>query len=636
MRLYFVNAEALLPALRLMEAELSFSLSSSSEAELVIAVTETETDKLTVRYDGHSAEISYGAVGAGEGKVRFLRGLSLLLARIRRGETRIAITETPLFSTNGAMVDMSRNAVMKPDYVKTMLRMMARMGMNTYMLYTEDTYEIENRPYFGHLRGRYTKEELKDLDAYAQVLGIELIPCIQMLGHLATHLRWGAAYPYKDTQNALLVGADETYRLLDDMLKTIKTCFHSRRIHIGMDETHDLGTGASLDKNGYHERRELYFAHLRRVVDLVHAYDLEPMMWSDMFFRLAGKDIPGYSDYDVRVRFSDEITALAPDGVQKVFWDYYRPNEEFYAENIDKHETYLGKNTLFAGGIWCWSGHCPLFSRSRRNSIPALAACRKKGIREVIATVWHNGAECSLLLSMAGLAWYADYDYRGAFDEDGARETLFAACGVDYDDFMVCEAPEYPHGGDYPTTRAMLYNDPLIGNVDAHIKGLDTKPYYETVKKRLTEAGKHKGIFTPAFDVILALTDLLADKADFGVRLRAAYDADDREALSLLAAECDRITEKLTVLKNTHYRAWMEYNKPFGWEVFDIRYGGLLCRFATTKERICSYLDGTVSEIGELLAPRLRLDCWDENAEPKFGGGFLWNQYAAYATVNKL
>lgn len=636
MKLYFEHGDALLDALRLMEDELSFTLSERAGAELIVTVTRTEADTLCVRYDGNAAEISYGAVGVGAGTVRFLRGLSLLLARIRRGERTVTIRETPLFRTNGAMVDMSRNAVMKPDYVKTMLRMMARMGMNTYMLYTEDTYEIENRPYFGHLRGRYTKEELKELDAYAQVLGIELIPCIQMLGHLATHLRWGAAYAYKDTQNALLVGADETYRFLDDMLKTVKECFHSRRIHIGMDETHDLGTGASLDKNGYHERKALYFAHLTRVVEMVRAYELEPMMWSDMFFRLAGKDIPGYSDYDVRVQFTDEIMSLAPDGVQKVFWDYYRPNEDFYTQNIEKHETYLGKNTLFAGGIWCWSGHCPLFSRSKRNSVPALDACRKTGIREVIATVWHNGAECSLMLSVAGLAWYADYDYRGCFDEDGVRETLYAACGVDYDDFLACEAPEYPGGGEYPTTRAMLYNDPLIGNVDAHIKGLDTKPFYMCALARLETARADKGIFTPAFDVILALTDLLSDKADFGVRLKAAYDAQDRDALASLAAECDRMIEKLTVLKNAHYRAWMEYNKPFGWEVFDIRYGGLLARFATAKERILAYLGGTVAEIPELCAPRLRADCLSENAEPRFGGGFLWNQYATYATVNKL
>jgi N-acetyl-beta-hexosaminidase len=91
------------------------------------------------------------------------------------------------------MIDVSRNPVTNLDTVKFMLRKMALMGMNTYMLYTEDTYEIKGRPYFGHLRGRYTKEEIKALDAYAAMLGIELIPCIQVLGHLATYLHHAAA-----------------------------------------------------------------------------------------------------------------------------------------------------------------------------------------------------------------------------------------------------------------------------------------------------------------------------------------------------------------------------------------------------------------------------------------------------------
>lgn len=59
------------------------------------------------------------------------------------------------------------------------------------MLYTEDTYEVNDEPYFGYVRGRYTKEEMKELDAFAGSLGISLIPCIQTLAHLKATFRWG-------------------------------------------------------------------------------------------------------------------------------------------------------------------------------------------------------------------------------------------------------------------------------------------------------------------------------------------------------------------------------------------------------------------------------------------------------------
>ena len=628
MKCCFLHAGALMDAIALVADELTLTVPAEADAALVIDVVKTDADSVSVTLDGCHARITYGG-----GIPRFLRGLAALTAWVKAGKTSGSLSETPLFLTNGAMIDMSRNAVMTVDTVCFMMRKMALMGMNMFMLYTEDTYEVAERPYFGYMRGRYTREEIRAMDDYAKTLGMELIPCVQMLGHLATALRWNAAGAYKDTQNALLVGADATYAFLTDLLRTISETFTSRRIHIGMDETHDLGTGRSLDLNGYHERSELYFAHLSKVIALCEQFGLSPMMWSDMFFRLAGKGLPGYGDYDRRVVIPDDLREKVPQNTAQVFWDYYHDNEEFYAENIDKHRKF-SDHVLFAGGVWGWSGPCMLYSRSRRNTVPALDACRRKGVREVIATVWHNGSEANLILSLAGLAWYADYDYRGGFDEDSVRDCFKNAVGLEYDDFLALEKPEFL-AGEYPVTRALLYNDPLTGLLDAHLTKLDAGGYYRALEAELAGLGEGSGRFAPAFETVKALTALLASKADFGLRLKAAYDAGDRGALAALAEECDVIRDKLTALIECHRAAWMCYNKPFGWEVHDIRYGGQLARFATAKARILAYLAGEIDAIGELEVPRLRYDGHGEDAAP-FGGGFLWQKYASLATANIL
>ena len=44
----------------------------------------------------------------------------------------------------------------------------ASLGYNTLLLYTEDTYEVPDEPYFGYMRGRYSQAELRELDAYAK------------------------------------------------------------------------------------------------------------------------------------------------------------------------------------------------------------------------------------------------------------------------------------------------------------------------------------------------------------------------------------------------------------------------------------------------------------------------------------
>ena len=90
----------------------------------------------------------------------------------------------------GIMLDCSRNGVLTVPSGKRYIDILSRLGYNCLMLYTEDTYEIPEQPYFGYLRGRYTPKELKELDSYAREKGIELIPCIQTLAHLNTIVRW--------------------------------------------------------------------------------------------------------------------------------------------------------------------------------------------------------------------------------------------------------------------------------------------------------------------------------------------------------------------------------------------------------------------------------------------------------------
>lgn len=626
MKIQFLNAEALLKGIGWVAEELEFEI--AEEADIRVEVKEIEESIVVVELDGCNASITYGG-----GKARFFRGLAILTQWLRNGETEKQIQETPLFVSNGAMVDMSRNAVMNMKTVKFMMCKMALMGLNSFMLYTEDTYEIENRPYFGYMRGRYSKAEIREMDEYAMELGIELIPCVQMLGHLATMLRWGAAAPYKDTATAMLVGADATYELIEDMLKSIEECFTSRRLHIGMDETHDLGTGSYLDLNGYRERQDLYFEHLHKINKMVQDHGFKPMMWSDMFFRLAGRGLENFRDYDPRVVLPDHISEMLPKGVQQVFWDYYNPDEEFYAVNIEKHMQ-MGADTIWAGGIWSWSSHCQQYSRSLRHTIPALDACRKAGIKEIFATIWNDGGEANLIMAIAGLAWYADYDYKGGYNEETVRETFRNSCRQEYDDFMKIELLEYPHGGPVGICRSLLYNDPLIGLMDKQIEGMDTIAYYKNVSEQIQNLHLGAEYLQPAFIMIQRLCSLLENKADFGVRLKKAYDAGDMEMLKELADECETIIAKIGNLREVHRKAWMRFNKPFGWEVLDIRYGGMLMRFETTQMRIQEYVTGQIDSMEELEAERLRFDCKEEGNE--WGSDFLWYRYQQIATPGIL
>ena len=79
----------------------------------------------------------------------------------------------------------------------------------------------------------------------------------------------------------------------------------------------------------------------------------------------------------------------------------------------------------------------------------------------------------------------------------------------------------------------------------------------------------------------------------------------------------------------------MTYNKPFGWEVHDIRYGGMMARFETVQLRLGAYLDGSLERIEELEEERLRVDCLSDDDEP-FGGYFNWYRFVSNATAGVL
>ena len=113
MKLFFKNADDLADGIAIVADDLGFTV--SNEAEAFVTVTVKETDRATASFtlNGKCAEIVYG-----DGKARFFRALMELICALRTGDTEESCTLDPLFKTNGAMLDVSRNAVMNMKYLK--------------------------------------------------------------------------------------------------------------------------------------------------------------------------------------------------------------------------------------------------------------------------------------------------------------------------------------------------------------------------------------------------------------------------------------------------------------------------------------------------------------------------------------
>lgn len=72
-------------------------------------------------------------------------------------------------------------------------------------------------------------------------------------------------------------------------------------------------------------------------------------------------------------------------------------------------------------------------------------------------------------------------------------------------------------------------------------------------------------------------------------------------------------------------------NKGNGFEILDIRYGGMISRLNTTIRHLQKYIDGTIDRIPELEEERIKIK--DSESET---GAIHFNQYAFIASVAKM
>ncbi len=161
-------------------------------------------------------------------RVQFFRGLGILVEQAKT-RAEFEFFEDGYFTNLSTMIDASRCGVPTVKTIKQMLDYLAVMGYNMVMLYTEDVIELEGRPYFGYMRGRYTTADLKEIDDYAYVYGIEVIPCLECYGHMEKYLFWGEASKIKDTSGVMMAREEETFKFVEQLIATVTVALRSKR-----------------------------------------------------------------------------------------------------------------------------------------------------------------------------------------------------------------------------------------------------------------------------------------------------------------------------------------------------------------------------------------------------------------------
>ena len=579
------------------------------EGGIEVTLQEAATETIRIAYADGKAEIT-----ASE-KAFLFRGLMTLVMKLEKnGEAAFTEEETVQFDHNGSMVDSSRNCVMSVEAVKAWIRMQASVGMNTLMLYTEDTYEVPGYPYFGALRGRYTAEELKEMDAYGVALGVELIPCIQSLGHLQQPLLWAGMSELRDTSDIVCVGDEKVYAFIRACIHQVAQCFSTRKVHLGMDEAWSLGLGRYLLKNGYTPKREIIRKHMARVMDICREEGLEPMIWSDMYFRVHSKN---EQYYDVPFDTDMKSGERPPEGMALVYWDYYHLDEDYYCNYMRMHRD-LTDRVVFAGGGWTWKGFAPDLKVAEAVTVPALNACRKEQIRDVIYTLWgDDSTETPLFSALGPVLLCAEYGFGETPDTERIKERFEFLTGCDYEVYqqlgrfeVLTEGMNNKKVGSDPA-KCLFQQDLLLGIFDGQTEGVHYGPYYAEIANALPEQVKGGvGFWGSEMAKLLEYYHVfavaLAKKADMGLRILEAYQKKDLDTLKQLAEkEIPELAVWVEKCRRLRELIWMREGKVFGWEVLDIRFRAMSGRMESVCERVLAYVNGTIPSLPELEEERI-------------------------------
>ena len=501
------------------------------------------------------------------------------------------------FNKLGVMIDCSRNAVMTVPALKQFISLLAKMGYNQVHLYMEDTYAVTDEPHFGYLRGKYAKAELKELDDFAYGLGVELVPNIQTLAHMTAFVRWRK--DIVDTNDILLVDEEKTYDLIRRMFQDLRECFRTTTLHIGMDEAHMLGRGKFYDLHGPEDRFDILLRHLQKVCEMAKQQGFMPMMWSDMFYRLANNG----AYYQASSQFDPSIKSRIPEDLTLVYWDYYSHDKKRYDRMIAGHRQ-LCDRLAFAGGARKWSGFAPQNYYSIKAHAAALPACRNGGIRDVFITLWgDDGAECSSFSVLPTLC-HAACLAQGITKPSQIKAKFQEWVGAKYEDLLLLDSPNLLE----PTDEAInpckyfLYADCFM-SVFQNTEKPEYGETYAATARKLKRAAKRAGEYAYLFETLATLCDVLSIKVDICTRTRQAYASGDNAQLDEVLGRYTKMIKLTEKFYKAFRKQWYTENKPNGFEVQDLRLGGLMQRMAACRDRLTDYRTGTISSIPELEEP---------------------------------
>ena len=296
----------------------------------------------------------------------------------------VEIEDWPSLAYRGFMMDMSHMQFPKVEEIKNQIDFLARWKTNQYFFYSEASIELEGYPLL-MANARYTKQQIKEIIAYAKARHIDVVPNMELYGHLHDLFKlehysdlsvnpYGGEFKPKDPR---------VKPLLNDWITQISKLFPSPFFHIGFDETWVIELEA---KKLNQTADELYLEMLNQTTDMVEKQGKQPLVWADMLQKFPS----------IIPKMSPKVTAVP--------WHYF-PLKEAEYDTLLSPFSKAGIPMVVQTASINWHWFYPAFEVSFQNVDLLIKAGRKYNAVGYIQSGWTDDPQTLMRLSWPDMAY---------------------------------------------------------------------------------------------------------------------------------------------------------------------------------------------------------------------------------------
>ena len=490
------------------------------------------------------------------------------------------VRDWPAMRYRGISDDMSRGPFPTLDFQKHQLDVFAAHKMNLYSPYFEHTLAYANDPLAAPPGSALTRTEAAELVAYASRLHIMVVPEQEAFGHLHHVLQYEKYSDLAESPHGhvLAPGQSGTQPLIRSWFTQIAQDFPSPFLHVGADETFELGTGRT---RGEVEKRGLGPVYAE-FLSTIHS-TLEPLHRKLLFWGDVAETDP-------------KAVAGLPKDMIAIPWIYWR--KDSYDADILPFKN-AGMETWVAPGDANWRAVYPLGKTALDNISGFVSAGQRLGSTGELLAVWNDDGEGLFNQDWFGVLFGAAAGWQPG-KSDGARfqasfgqlfygdrsgridtaqaELMAAEDLVDVSDDAFWLDPWSPEGQALAAKwrtkipAARLHAEralELIAAVRAEEPELREAHALDAM-----ELGARRIDFTGlkvqlSDEIVAAYTKAYAMRDDPKHRAEAR---DLLDSITSMNGRCQDLRDGYSMLKGLYRESWLEENRPFWLDNVLVRY----------------------------------------------------------------